>query len=207
MKRRHFLLDAASCLPCCLLPGDLVRRAAAALEAGDTAAALAAPTRAVTTLYALNDGYRFMLSLGSTATEPAPLSWREWANLRGIDIDNQEEFRDFSIERELLEESEATSRLFSSPDETIPSGLQSDYLDWGWAHSDSPQAQAHHYLRALDLGNAPTARGESLGELSFIEGPMPGSNWTWVETDNELVLASLQRRLLELGEDIRIEVQ
>ena len=73
MKRRHFLLDAASCLPCCLLPGDFVRRAAAALEAGDTAAALAAPTRAVTTLYALTDGYRFMLSLGSTATEPAPL--------------------------------------------------------------------------------------------------------------------------------------
>ena len=50
-------------------------------------------------------------------------------------------------------------------------------------------------------------RGESLGELKFFEGPCPGSNWTWVETDDGLVLASLQRRLLELGEDVRLQVQ
>jgi hypothetical protein len=207
MNRRHFLLDAASCLPCCLLPGDFVRRATAALEAGDTAEALAAPTRAASTLYALDEGERYLLSLGSNATGPETLTWREWADYSNVNIDNREEFFDHAIEHGLLEETEKLDRLFSSPEDPIPSELQAAYIDWGWAHTDSPQAQAYHYLFGLSLGDSSSADGHCLGQLSFYEGAMPGSNWTWAETDSALVLASLQRRLLELGEDVKIEVQ
>ena len=207
VKRRHFLLQAASSLPCCLLPADLVRRAAAALEAGDTAGAIAAPTSSTTTLYALRECDRLLFSLGSTQRDPDPLTWREWTDLHGGDIDDSAGFREFAIDRGLLDEDETVDRLFTSPDAIVPPDLMGQYIDWGWAHTDSPQALAFHYLSVLSLGNSRSSEGEALGELSFVEGPMPGSNWTWVEADNDLILPALQHRLLELGEDVRIEVQ
>ena len=207
MNRRHFLLESASCLPCCLLPADFVRRAAAALEAGDTAAALRAPTSAGITLYAVDDSGCFRFALDSTNCEPESLTWREWAEREGIDLNNEAEFREFAIDSWLLDESDPLSKLFTDPAEKIPDDLQWRYIEGLWALSDSPQAQAHHYLRGLELGTSRSAQGESLGDLSFYEGAFPGSNFTWVETNDELVLPALQRRLLELGEDIRIEVQ
>ena len=206
MNRRHFLIEAAGCMPCCLLPGDLIRRAAAALEAGDAKAALAAPRRAQRVLYALDEGHRFLLSLNSTRTEPSPLTWREWLDWRGVNADSPHEVSEYLIDQGHLCEDQALSDLIPAFDDTVSGQIMEGYIDWDWACSASPQAQAHHYLRSLALGNSDLPDGDPLGELTFYEGPMPGSNWTWVETDGGLVLAALQRRLLDLGENIRVEI-
>jgi hypothetical protein len=205
MNRRHFLVDTASSLSCCLLPEGFIRRVSAALEAGDPVAAIAAPPHAKSVLFAEWDDYRILFSLDSTETEPERFSWRKWAERHDCDIEDHGAFREFAIDTWLLAPDDPLDSLFKDPDEEVPSSLWDQYLESAWAISDSPQAQAFHYLSSLSLGNRESAGGDPLGELKFYEGPMPGSNWTWVETDSELVLPALQRRLLELGEDVRLE--
>ena len=116
------------------------------------------------------------------------------------------ESREFLIEHGWIDEEDSLRALFRSVEDKVSEAMMEQYIEWDWATSASPQAQAYHYLSGLPLANADSPSGSCLGELKFYEGVVPGSNWTWVEADEGLVVASLQRRLLELGEDIRIEV-
>ena len=68
-------------------------------------------------------------------------------------------------------------------------------------------ARAFRYLEVLPLSDGCTGGDISMGRLSFIEGAHPGSNTTYVELDGLGAIASLQHRLNELGEGVRIEVE
>ena len=73
---------------------------------------------------------------------------------------------------------------------------------------ESPIAQAYHYLSGLPLHNLDDdgGTGLDLGELSFIQGDRPGSNFTYCSADSREALASLQHRLNELKEGVRIRI-
>jgi hypothetical protein len=69
-------------------------------------------------------------------------------------------------------------------------------------------ARAYHYLSRLPLHNldGALATGLDLGDLSFIEGDRPGSNLTYCTADSLQALASLQHRLNQLNEGVRIRI-
>jgi hypothetical protein len=81
-------------------------------------------------------------------------------------------------------------------------------MEWDFESSQSPMAHAFHYLSELPLHNLKGALGTglNLGELSFIQGDRPGSNFTYCSADSLEALASLQHRLNELKEGVRIRI-
>jgi hypothetical protein len=82
------------------------------------------------------------------------------------------------------------------------------WMEWDFESSQSPMAHAFHYLSELPLHNLKGALGTglNLGELSFIQGDRPGSNFTYCSADSLEALASLQHRLNELKEGVRIRI-
>ena len=69
-------------------------------------------------------------------------------------------------------------------------------------------ASAYRHLQSLPLGDKCGIRGKNpLGELGFVEGDHPGSNFTYVRAPDLATLACLQTRLNELGENLAIEIR
>jgi hypothetical protein len=82
------------------------------------------------------------------------------------------------------------------------------WMEWDFESRQSPIAQAYHYLSGLPLHNLDddVGTGLDLGELSFVQGDRPGSNFTCCSADRLEALASLQHRLNELREGVRIRI-
>ena len=93
-------------------------------------------------------------------------------------------------------------------DDPIDGGERDHWMDWDFESRQSPMAQAYHYLTDLPLHNLDddVGTGLGLGDLSFIEGDRPGSNLTYCSADSLQALASLQHRLNELKEGVRIRI-
>lgn len=74
-----------------------------------------------------------------------------------------------------------------------------------WARTDSPNARAYRLLENLDLG--PNLVGkDAVGEIRFIDGDRPGSDYLGVHAPSQLDLALLQKRLNDLNTGIRISL-
>jgi len=74
-----------------------------------------------------------------------------------------------------------------------------------WARVDSPNARAYRLLENLDLG--PDLCGENaVGEIQFIDGDRPGSDYLGAHAPGQLDLALLQSRLNDLNTGIRISL-
>jgi hypothetical protein len=74
-----------------------------------------------------------------------------------------------------------------------------------WARQDSPNARAYRLLENLDLG--PNLVGkDAVGEIRFIDGDRPGSDYLGVHAPSQLDLALLQKRLSDLNTGIRISM-
>ena len=77
------------------------------------------------------------------------------------------------------------------------------YVEANWELRDGPMARAYNLLGSLDLG--PGLAGlDSVGALEFIQGPVPGSNYTAVCAADNVSLSLLQKRLNDLGTGIRV---
>jgi hypothetical protein len=80
------------------------------------------------------------------------------------------------------------------------------YIDQYWLTNESSTASAWHFLEPLDIGPPLTdAKGEVMGELTFIEGPMPGNDSLLVQCDDGLGLSCLQWRLEQMGHRCNFE--
>ena len=204
MKRRHFLLQAASGLPCCLIDPDLIRRAAAAFEANDPVRAIGAPTNAAHTLYAVQDSFRFSFWLDSLSTEPDPMTWREWADSRACGPFYPLEVLE-KCGYEVTEKRSPRHPDVPCLDDLVPADFMDDEVE-SWGILNHPQVRAYSFLSDIEIGNARNARsaqGEPLGELEFSSG----WNHELAYVTDQLVLPALQRRLLELGEDVSLVVR
>ncbi|MDA9983097.1 hypothetical protein N9H39_10310 [Gammaproteobacteria bacterium] len=98
-------------------------------------------------------------------------------------------------------------------DEFTESELEHDldeilgYLDVvdAWCRIDSPNAKAYRLLDGLDLGpnfNSPGA----VGEIQFIDGACPGSDYLGVQTEELVSVSLLQERLSQLDTGIHVRV-
>jgi hypothetical protein len=104
-------------------------------------------------------------------------------------------------------EADFAEQFYGVPDEEIEFDelMESDWVFDAWSRQDSSNARAYRLLEKLDLG--PDFKGEdAVGEIRFIDGPHPGSDYLGVEAANQVSISLLQRRLTDLGTNIRISL-
>jgi hypothetical protein len=65
---------------------------------------------------------------------------------------------------------------------------------------------AYRRLENLDLSNYSENSGRLIGGLNFIDGYNPANDYLGVRADDGISASLLQGRLLELGENIRVEI-
>jgi hypothetical protein len=213
MKRRHFLSLSGLVSGACIIPAGIARRihAAALQPAGPL---ILAPENALTDLFAEDTGYGFYLHLGDPNAEPDYPSLSEFIETKGFDPSDDDELRLYAIEwrdyeEDFIEEEEgAIEQLKGELNDPIDGRERDHWMEWDFESRQSPMARAYHYLSHLPLHNLDDAweTGLDLGELSFIEGDRPGSNLTYCSADSLHALASLQHRLNELKEGVRIRI-
>ena len=107
-------------------------------------------------------------------------------------------------------------RYFGSEEEWLEcNGYEDDDFDrvmdfWevidAWARRDSPNARAYRLLENLDLGPQLTG-ADAVGEIQFIDGPCPGSDYLGAHAPTQLDIALLQKRLNDLETGIRISIE
>jgi len=79
-----------------------------------------------------------------------------------------------------------------------------DWID-AWGFTKSPHAKAYRLLENLDLG-AEFESPDPAGEIQFIDGPCPGSDYFAVHAVGAVSLSLLQQRLNQLDTGIQIKV-
>lgn len=145
---------------------------------------------------------QFTFRLGE---EVSPPTWREYLEeSQGIDPGDQEAVKVWQREQFCCEPGEENEIAF---EEQIDGWALDQWLEWDYSLRDGPEARAYRYLENLPLDDGKKTGGTPLGDLRFIEGDRPGSNFTYVEAPDLATLACLQHRLNELDTDIRIEIQ
>jgi hypothetical protein len=123
--------------------------------------------------------------LGPVYEEPPSMTWREYL-LRyweGNEDEWREDWGDIDFEAECPPE-----QVFDS-----------------WCYHDWSVAKAYKELDAL-LPELSRVEDGIRGELLFIDGPRPGSNFRCVEASNELSLSLLQVELNRLNSGLLIKV-
>ena len=209
MKRRQFLSLLGLSFGSVLIPAPVARLIRDTCVLNQQS--LIIPTRsknAATLLTAVWNGDAFTIHYGDPDEEPLFPSWGEFIERHCIDFDHPKHRADF------LESFLGWDRRSGEPEPSISFGsdisgsAKQYYLDWDYELKESPTALAYNYLEELPLCDPDKQfSGEPLGELSFIEGDRPGSNLTCVDAPDYATLACLQHRLIELGEDVKIEIQ
>ncbi len=207
LSRRHFLISGGALLGACFLPASLFRRANDHLLATNKVL-IEPPERARRTLYATaQDGANvWQLALGRPTTElPSAPTWRKWLSDHE-DVDPADPGALAKWVGERWEEEDAPSGNWL--DSEVSDGLWDNYLEGGFAISNSSEARALHYLLGLKLDNGPLTdgSGRDLGTVDFYRGTMPGADWHFVNVEGEMILPALQGSLLELGENTGIEI-
>ena len=213
MKRRHFLSLSGLVSGACLIPAGIARRIHGAVLHPDGPLILA-PENALTDLYAEDTGYGFHLHLGDPNEEPDCPALSEFIETRGFDPYDDDDLRRYAIdwrgyEEDFVEEEEgAISQLKSELNAPIDGGEFDHWMEWDFELRESPMALAYRYLSELPLNNldGPLEGGLGLGDLIFIQGDRPGSNLTYCTADSRQALASLQHRLNQLNEGVRIRI-
>ena len=183
ISRRQFILGTAAGL---ILPAYYDKVLAYFENTGE--ALIEVPKNAETELIAsseLGDGVSYELNLGNPFEEPPEMTLREYAR-----------------------------RYFGG--EEYYAGLWPDDIDFDrnmdfwetidlWARTDSPNARAYRLLESLDLGPELTGT-DAVGEIRFIDGDRPGSDYLAAHAPNEVDISLLQKRLNELDTGIRISI-
>jgi len=204
ISRRQFLVNSGSILGTCFLPIALFKRAIE-YQNNTKHVLIEAPTIYKRTLYInkeTSDEWQFSIGKPTTILPQAP-TWRQYLeDFEGINPDNSKQLADWLHEHPDAMEDTCLNWL----DKDVDYSTWENYLDWGFAINDSPEAQAYHYLYRLKLNHSDynSGFGDNIGELNFHSGPMPGNNWHFVNSSSDLVVTALQNRLLELGEQTRI---
>lgn len=183
ISRRQFIVGTATGL---ILPSYYDKVLAYFENTGE--ALIEAPKKAETELTAsseLGDGFSYELNLGNPYEEPPEMTLREYAR-----------------------------RYFGGEEQYV--GLWPDDIDFDrkmdfwetidlWARTDSPNARAYRLLKSLDLGPE-LAGADAIGEIRFIDGDRPGSDYLAAHAPTQLDISLLQKRLNQLATGIYITI-
>lgn len=203
MRRREFLTLSGLALGSVLIPSSVARLIRdTCIENGEPL--LVAPPLVRGTLYALDEDGAFTLHWGDPYAEPEPPTWGEYLEMRGVETLDPESVKEYFRDQLGCEPGEEPDVELTDPIDGYTLDL---WLDGEYAMQTSSMALGYHYLNDLPLCPDRSRRDTSaLGSLSFIEGPHPGSNLTYVQAPDHATLACLQHRLNELGEGTSIEI-
>lgn len=185
VTRREFIIGAAAGL---ILPSWFDRALAYYENTGE--ALLEVPRNAGIDMIACSElgiDSGFELNLGDPFEEPPEMTVRDYAR------------RYFGNEENYL-------YMMELEDEDFDQKMDFwDYVDT-WAYTDSPNARAYRFLESLDLG--PQFSGQdAVGEIRFIDGASPASDYLGAHAPSELDIALLQKRLNDINAGVRILVQ
>ncbi len=147
--------------------------------------------------------YLFTLGCPLDDEKEPQLTWRNWLEIKEVDVSSGQAVRQFCEEWGLYHPEAGEPYLAPVLDARLPNDLLQNYLHWEYALHDDPAAQAYHYLSGISLANR-RLQGDPLGSLDFVQGPYPGNNSTFVTTSEVETLGGLQQRLLQLGHRVRI---
>ena len=190
ISRRQFLLSTTVTGAGLVLPNTFDRLFDHLEKTGEPL--LEKPKRQVAILNAV-DGYDgFQLNLGDPFEEPGPITLREYLS--------DYLCMDFDKYLEDIEGWEGGPVQVSLEDE-VP---WEDWID-AWGFTKSPHAKAYRLLENLDLG-AEFESPDPVGEIQFIDGPCPGSDYFAAHAANAVSLSLLQQRLNQLDTGIQIKV-
>lgn len=182
ISRREFFVGIGSGL---ILPRFFERALARYEKQGEPL--LLAPETPEATMTAVRwcAGDDFQLLLGDPEERPpGSMTLEDYVNrYGGSDMETAEEDWDMALHDPMPEEA-----VFAA-----------------WCRKESPNARAYELLDSLHLGPLVGA-GDSVGEITFIDGACPGNDYLGVEAATELDLSLLQHRLTELRSGIRLEV-
>ena len=70
----------------------------------------------------------------------------------------------------------------------------------------SPSADAHTYLKSLEIEHSIESNDPRFGGLVFYDGPTIGSDYLGVHAEDEISISLLQRRLRGLGHQVSIKL-
>ena len=204
--RREFILQGGRALGAWLVGAEVARRILW-LATENTEAYLVEVENPQVELWAEYVGDEYLFSLGSSyyACEEPHLTWRDWLDMKGVDVSRETEIRDYLADWGWYRPEDGELWVPPELDADLPEGLMQNYLEWEYTMHDAPTALAYSYLSGLQLANR-QGRGEPLGELEFTEGPCPGNNACLVSTKRIETLGGLQQRLLQLGHRVQVNV-
>lgn len=204
ISRRQFLINSVTIIGACLLPLSLFKRAIE-YQTNTNDVLIEAPSVYKRTLYInkeFSDEWQFSIGKPTTVLPQAP-TWREYLEVyEGINPNNSRQISDWLHEHPDTIEDVEEEWL----DDDVDYSTWENYLDWVFAIKDSPEARSFHYLSKLkrNYSDYKSNFSSKVGELSFYSGPTPGNNSHFVNATSDLIITTLQNRLLELGEETRI---
>ena len=193
ISRRSFLIGSGS-----LLTSTFVEKATWYLEEKQSVVPLIEPNKSLNKLYFVPLSDEYELRLGSPDLNNE--SFRKMTNrevleeVHGVSVhsslsDFRYIFAEFGVRPKMLDQ-------FADP---------MCYVDY-WGRVESPKAQAYRYLEKFNLFNSDQQGGLRRGDLQFMDGPCPGSDYLGVVSNDSLTASLLQARLLELGEKTSVEI-
>ena len=202
MKRRDFLTLSGLALGSILIPSQVARLIReTCVENGEPLIITPRSSKAI--LYAVNEGGDYTFHWGDPFAEPEPPTWEEYLDMQGVDTRDPGSVKEYFRDQTGCEPGEEPD---VSLDEPIDGYSLELWLDGDYSMQSSSMALGYHYLRDLPLcPDRKKIPGDPLGSLSFIEGPHPGSNLTYVQAPDYSTIACLQHRLNELGEGVEIK--
>ena len=194
MDRRQFLIGSGT-----VLSATFLAQATNLFNRENQVIPLIEDRATTETLYFVDNGYDYELRLGLIDLEVPQLTLRE-ALERYYQVKLPQ-----NRPMKLSEYRELYSEFGIKPSE-LDEAADSDWIIPGWARSDSPNAMAYRRLENLDLSNYSENSGRLIGGLNFIDGYNPANDYLGVRADDGISASLLQGRLLELGENIRVEI-
>lgn len=204
MKRRDFMTLSGLVTGSCLFEPRFARLVRD-ICINEARPFMAAPTGSRTMLHAVGQLGRFHLHLGDPNEEPEHPTWGDYLEDQGVEVGNRADVNEWVLDQYgySLEE----SGLVIEADAPIDRDTYENWLDGEYILHRSPMARAYHYLEGLPLANERMEHDtDPLAELTFWQGPHPGSNLTYVQADDFATLACLQERLNQLGESVHVKI-
>jgi hypothetical protein len=197
MDRRSFLINSARAFGAALTL-NFISRVEHFVQSKNSPLLLK-PDNHEKILFAIDDdigGYQMYLGKHPLDDHVPDINWRDliidhwgWSEKDGINYLQE----DYGISKKEAKELLDTI----APEDSIS--------DWFFL-SQSANAKAYFYLAGLDLGPEFGQGPDTAGEIRFIDGYMPGNDTRMVEVPENVSLSLLQARLIDLGENVKIEL-